>query len=151
MTESISLNLYLKLVIRDTGWNLPFGWLLYTDSTNWVFIQRFSLQSYSEADSHFPLNLMSAGDSVSHCPNLNLLRKQKLTNTHTLHHFTKHQTLTKSLFSAACWHSNSGLMKSHAGRIIITASQSESFMGESYLHMRGEGVHPTHCLHTSPA
>ena len=71
-------------------------------------------------------------------------------DTHTLHHFTRHQTLTKSLFSAACWHSNSGLTESHAGRILITASQSQSCMGESYLHMRGEGVHPTHCLHTSP-
>lgn len=72
-------------------------------------------------------------------------------SSHTHHHFTRHQTLTKSLFSAACWHSNSGLMKSHAGRILITASQSQSSMGKSYLHMRGEGVHPTHCLHTSPA
>lgn len=94
---------------------------------------------------------MSAGNSVSHCPHLNRFLRHTHTHTHTLHHFTRHQTLTKSLFSAACWHSNSGRTKSHAGRILITASQSQSCMGESYLHMRSEGVHPAHCLHTSPA
>lgn len=71
--------------------------------------------------------------------------------THTQHHFTRHQTLTKSLFSAACWHSNSRLTKSHAGRILITASQSQSCMWNCYLHMRGKGFHPAHCLHTHPA
>lgn len=131
-------------MIQETGRSLLCGWLLYRSSTNWLFIERILLQSYSEADSYFLFNLMSAGNSVSYCPNSNLLRKQAHSHTHTLHHFTRHQTLTKSLFSAACWHSNSRLTKSHAGRILITASQSQSCMGERYLHMRGEEARPTH-------
>lgn len=128
-----------------------------TENTKWVFRERILLQLYSQEDRHFLLNLMSVGKRVSHCPNFNLLRYNTHTHTpshshtHTLHHFTRHQTLTKSLFSAARWHSNSRLTKSHAGRILITASQSPSCMRQSYLHMRGAGVDPKHCLHTSPA
>lgn len=86
------------------------------------------------------------------CPSVHIwIPFIKSLHTHTQHHFTRHQTLTKSLFSAACWHSNSRLTKSHAGRILITASQSQSCMWNCYLHMRGKGFHPAHCLHTHPA
>lgn len=55
-------NPYLDLVIQETGWSFPCGWLLYRDCTKGVFIQRILLQSYSKADRHFLLNLMSAGE-----------------------------------------------------------------------------------------
>ena len=49
--------------------------------------------------------------------------------------FTKHQTLTKSLFSANCWHSNARIMNSDGIGMLILPGQSQSHMKIQHLYM----------------
>lgn len=45
-----------------------------------------------------------------------------------VHLFTQHQTVTKSLFSANCWHSNTRIMNSDMIGMLILLGPSQSHM-----------------------
>lgn len=133
---------------------MPRGAITFTDSTKWMLLEKKYYYNHDYKQIATFISLRCQQGIVCSSVHIWIPFIQSLpthTHTNTQHHFTRHQTLTKSLFSAACWHSNSRLTKSNAGRILIKTSQSQSCMWECYLHMRGSGFHPAHCLHTHPA
>ena len=78
-------NLNLDLVVQEAGRRLPCGWLCQTEMEPTGCPYREFNYSQIQKQNHFLLNLISAGISVSHCPNLNLLKKQSHTHTASLH------------------------------------------------------------------